>query len=168
MPKNAQSTARLHSSHTLAKFSKPGFNSTWTMNYELPDVQEDVQEESEIKLPTSIGSSKKQESFRKTSTSALLTTPKLLTVWTTTNSGKFLEMGIPDYLSCPLRNLYACQETTVRTGHATADWFQTGKGVHQGCILSLCLFNLYEEYIIRNAELGWSTSWNQDCREKYQ
>ena len=62
-------------------------------------------------------------------------------------------MGIPDHLTCLLRNLYAGQEATVRTGHRTADWFQIGKGVHQGCILSLCLFNLYAEYIMRNARL---------------
>ena len=62
-------------------------------------------------------------------------------------------MGIPDHLTCLLRNLYACQETTVRTGHGTTDWFQIGKGVCQGCILSLCLFNFYAEYIIRNAGL---------------
>ena len=63
------------------------------------------------------------------------------------------EMGIPDHLTCLLRNLYACQEATVRTGHGTTDWFQIGKGVRQGCILSLCLFNLYAEYIMRNAGL---------------
>ena len=63
------------------------------------------------------------------------------------------EMGIPDHLTCLLRNLYAAQETTVRTGHGTTDWFQIGKGVHQGCILSPCLFNLHEEYIMRNAGL---------------
>ncbi|KAB0377985.1 hypothetical protein FD755_009563 [Muntiacus reevesi] len=63
-------------------------------------------------------------------------------------------MGIPDHLTCLLRNLYAVQESTVRTGHGTTDWFQIGKGVHQGCILSPCLFNLYAEYIMRNAGLG--------------
>ena len=111
-------------------------------------------EEPEIKLPTSAGSSKKQESSRKTSISALLTTPKPLTVWITANCGKFLkEMGIPDHLSCLLRNLYAGQEAMVRTGHGTTDCFQIGKGVHQGCILSPCLFNLYAEYIMRNAGL---------------
>ena len=62
-------------------------------------------------------------------------------------------MGIPDHLTCLLRNLYAGKEVTVRTGHGTIDWFQTGKGVHQGCILSPCLFNLYAEYIMRNAGL---------------
>ena len=62
-------------------------------------------------------------------------------------------MGIPDHLTCILRNLYAGQEVTVRTGHGTTDWFQIGKGVHQGCILSPCLFNLYAEYIMKNAGL---------------
>ena len=91
-------------------------------------------EEPEIKLPTSIGSSKKQESSRKTSTSALLIMPKALTVQTTTNSGKFLEVGLPNHLTCLLRTLYAGQEATVRSGHGTTDWFQIGKGVPQGCI----------------------------------
>ena len=111
-------------------------------------------EEPEIKLPTSAGSSKKQESSRKTYTSALLTMPKPLIVWTTTKSGKFLKRwGIPDHLTCLLRNLYAGQEATVRAGHGTTDWFQIGKGVRQGCIFSPCLFNLYTEYIMRNARL---------------
>ena len=90
-------------------------------------------EESEIKLPTSAGSSKKQESSRKTSISALLTMPKPLTVWITINWKILKDMGIPDPLTCLLRNLYAGQEATVRTGHGTTDWFQIGKGVHQGC-----------------------------------
>ena len=80
--------------------------------------------------------------------------PKPLTVWITTNWKILKEMGIPDHLSCLLRNLYfkksAGQEATVRTGHGTTDWFQIGKGVHQGCILSLCLFNLYAQNIMRN------------------
>ena len=106
-----------------------------------------------IKLPTSTGSWKKQESSRKTSIYALLTMPKPLIVWITTNYGKFLEMGIPDHLTCLLRNLYAGQEATFRTGHRTADWFQIGKGVHQCCILSPCSFNLYAENIMQNAGL---------------
>ena len=89
-------------------------------------------EEPKIKLPMSAGSSKKQKSSRKTS--ALLTMPKPLTVWITINCGKFLEMGIPDHLTCLLKNLYEVQEATVRTGHKTMDWFQIGKGVRQGCI----------------------------------
>ena len=96
---------------------------------------------------------KKQESSRKTSISALLTMPKNLTVWITTNWKILQEMGIPDHLTCLLRNLYAGQEATARTGHGTTDWFQIGKGVHQGCILSPYLFNLYAEYITRNAGL---------------
>ena len=110
-------------------------------------------EEPEIKWPTSIGSSKKLESSRKTSTSALLTMPKLLTVWITTNWKILQDIGIPDHLTCLLRNLYAGQEATVRTGHGTTDWFQIGKGVRQGCILSPYLSNLYAEYIMRNAGL---------------
>ena len=110
-------------------------------------------EEPEIKLPTSAGSWKKPESSRKTSTSALLTIPKPLTVWITANWKILKEMGIPDHLTCLLRNLYADQEATVRTRHGTTDWFQIGKGVRQGCIMSLCLFNFYSEYIMRNAGL---------------
>src|SRR5574342_364675 len=110
-------------------------------------------EEPEIKLPTSAGSSKKQESSRKTSISALLTMPKPLTVDHNKLWKILKEMGIPDHLTCLLRNLYADQEARVRTGHGTTDWFQIGKGVHQGCILSPCLFNLYAEYIMRNAGL---------------
>ena len=110
-------------------------------------------EDPEIKLPISTGPQKKQENSRKTSTSAALTTLMSLTVWITTNSGKFLDMGIPDQLACLLQNLYAGQEATVRTKHGTMDWFQIGKGVCQGCILSPCLFNFYAEYTIRNAEI---------------
>ena len=78
--------------------------------------------------------------------------------------GKILkEMGIPGHLTCLLRNLYAGQETTVKTGHGTTDWFQIGTGVHQGCILSLCLFNLYAEYIMKStgpeeAQAGMKTA----------
>ena len=110
-------------------------------------------EEPEIKLPTTAGSWKKQESSRKTSISALLTMPKPLTVRITINWKILKEMGTPDHLTCLLRNLYASQEATVRTGHGTTDWFQIGKGVHQGCIFSPCLFKLYAEYIMRNAGL---------------
>ena len=102
-------------------------------------------EEAEIKLPISTGSLIKQESSRKTSTSVLLTTPLLdhNKLWKIRK-----EMGTPDHLTCLLRNLYAGQQATVRTEYGTADWFQIGKGVRQGCILSPCLFNLYAEYIM--------------------
>ena len=122
------------------------------MNFQMFKLDLEKAEEPEIKLTTSVGSSKKQESSRKTSTSALLTMPKPLTVWITTDWKILKEMGIPD-LSCLQRNLYAGQEATVRTGHGTTDWFQIGKGIRQGCILSPCLFNLYAEYIMRNAGL---------------
>ena len=102
---------------------------------------------------TSAGSSKKQESSIKISISALLTTPKPLTVWITANWKILKEIGIPDHLTCLLRNLYEGQEATVRTGHGTTDWFQIGKGVRQGCILSPCLFHFYAEYIVRNTGL---------------
>ena len=123
------------------------------MNFQMFQLVLEKKEEPEIKLPTSVGSSKKQESSRKTSISALLTMPKPLTVWIITNWKILHEVGILDHLTCLLRNQYAGSEAAVRTGHGTADWFQIGKGVHQGCILSLCLFNLYAEYIMRNTGL---------------
>ena len=112
-------------------------------------------EEPEIKLPTSTGSLKKQQSSKIISTSALLTSSKPLTVWITANWKIFQEMRIPNHLACLLRNLYAGQEATdkVRTGHETMDCFQTGKGVSQGCIWSPCLFNLCAEYIMWNVRL---------------
>ena len=121
------------------------------VKHEFPDVQARKGRGTRDQIATSIGSLKKQESSRKTS--SFLTTPKPLTVWITTNWKILQEMGIPDHLTCLLRNLYAGQEATVRTGHRTMDWFQIWKGVCQGCILSLCLFNLYAEYIMQNAGL---------------
>ena len=123
------------------------------MNFQLFKLVLEKEEEPEIKLPTSAGSKKEQDSSRKTSISALLTMPKPLTVWITINWKILKEMGIPDHLTCLLRNLYAGQEATVGTGHGTTDWFQIGKGVCQGCILSPCLFNLHAEDIMRNTGL---------------
>ena len=125
----------------------------WNGNFQMFTLYLEKAEELEIKLPTSIGSLKKQESSKKTSTSALLTMPKPLTVWITTNWKILQEMRILDQLTCLLRNLYAVQKATVRTGHGTTDWFQIRKGVRQGCILSPCLFNFYAEYIMWNARL---------------
>ena len=113
-------------------------------------------EEPAIKLPTSTGSSTKRESSRKTSISALLTMPKPLTVWITINWKILKEMAIPDHLTCLVRNLYAGQEATIRTGHGATDWFQIGKGVHQGCILSPCLFNLYAYLTYMHHEKHWT------------
>ena len=109
-------------------------------------------EEPKIKLTTFAGLLKKQDSSKKTSISALLTMPKPLTVWITINCKISKEMGITDHFTCLLRNLYVGQEATVRTGHGT-DWFQIGKRVREGCMLSPCLFNFYAEYIMRNARL---------------
>ena len=145
MPKIAQTTTQLHSFHMLvkycSKFSKPGFSNMWTVNFLMFKLVLERAEEPEIKLPTSTGSSKKQESFRKTSTFALLTMPKPLTVWITINCGKFWKRWeYQTHLTCLLRNLYAGQEATVRPVHGTTDCFQIGKGVRQGCILSPCSF----------------------------
>ena len=110
-------------------------------------------EEPEIKLPTSTGSSKKQE-FQKNIYFCFIDYAKAFD-WVDHNKlWKILkEIGIPDHLTCLLRNIYSGQEATVRTGHGTTDWFQIGKGVHQGCILPPYLFNFYAEYIMRNAGL---------------
>ena len=110
-------------------------------------------EEPEIKLPTSTGSSKKQESSRNKFISVLLTMSKPLTVDQNKLWEILKEMGIPDHLTCLLRNMYAGQEAIVRTKHGTIDWFQIGKGVCQGCILSPCYFNSYAEYIMWHARL---------------
>ena len=111
-------------------------------------------EEPEIQLPTSAGSWKKQESSRKNIYFWFIDYAKAFDCVDHNKLWKILKKtGIPDYLTCLLRNLYAGQEATVRIGRGTTDWFQIGKGVYQGCILSLCLFNLYAEYIMRNAGL---------------
>ena len=125
------------------------------MNFQVFKLVLQKAEEPDIKLPNICRIIEKAREFQKTSTFVLLTMPKPLTVWITINCGKILilQMEIPYYLTCLLRNLYAGQEATVRIGHGTTDWFQIGKGVHQGCILSPCLFNLYPEYIMRNTGL---------------
>ena len=126
------------------------------MNRELQMFKLDLEKakESEIKLPTSIGSSKKQGS-QKNIYFCFIGYAKAFDCVYHNKLWKILkEMGIPDHLTCLLINLYAGQEATVRTAHGTPDWFQIGKGVRQGCILSPCLFNLYAEYIMRNAGLN--------------
>ena len=111
------------------------------MHFQMFKLDLEMAEEPEIKMPTSLVSLEKQESSIKASTFALLTMPKHFTGWITTNWKILKEMGIPDHLTCLLRNLYEDQEATVRTGCGTTDWFQSGKGVRQGYILSPCLFN---------------------------
>ena len=123
------------------------------MNQELPDVQVGFRKGrgTRVQIANIRWLMKKAREFQKTSAS--LTTLKPLTVWIITNQGKFVEMGVPDHLTCLLRNLHMGQEATVRTGNGTTDWFQIGKGVCKGCILLPCLFNLYAEYIMWNARL---------------
>ena len=127
------------------------------VNSELPDVQAGFRKGRGIRdqIANTHWIIKKAREFQKKYIyiSTLLTMPKALTVWITTNWEILQEMGIPDHMTCILRNLYAGQEATVRTGHGTTDYFQIGKGVRQSCILSPCLFNFYAEYIMRNAGL---------------
>ena len=144
MPKNAQTTIQLHSSHMLvkwcSKFSRPGFSSMWTVNFQIFKLVLEKAEKPEIKLPTSAGSSKKARQFQKNIYFCFIDYAKAFDCVDHNKLWEILkETGIPDYLTCLLRNLYAGQEATVRTGHGTTDWFQIRKGVHQGCILSPCL-----------------------------
>ena len=124
------------------------------MNLQMFKLVLEKAEEPEIKLPTSTGSSKKAREFQKNIYFCFIDYAKAFDCVDHNKLWKILkEMGIPDHLTCLLRNLYAGQEATVKTGHGITDWFQIGKGVHQGCILSPCLFNLYVEYIMRNTGL---------------
>ena len=125
------------------------------MNRELPDSQAGFKKGKETRdqIANIHWIYKKARKFQKSIYFSLLTMPKPLTVWITTNWKILKEMGIPDHLTCLLRNLYAGQEATVRTGHGTTDWFQIRKGICHGCILSPCLFKFYAEYIMRNAGL---------------
>ena len=125
----------------------------WTENFQIYKTDLEKTEEPEIKLKTFVASSKKQENSRKKHLFLFHWLNKSLCVDHNKLWKILKEMGIPDYLTCFLRNLYAGQKATVRTGHGTTDRFQIGKGVCQGCILSPCLFNLYAEYIMRNAGL---------------
>ena len=128
------------------------------MNWEFLDVQLDLEktEEPEIKLPTSTGSSKKQEEFQKNVYFCFIDYANVFDYVDQKKVRKILkEMGIPDHLTCLMRNLYAGQEATDRTGYGTIDWFKIGKGIQQGC-MSPCLFNLHAEYTMGNATLNES------------
>ena len=129
------------------------------MNFQMFKLVLEKAEEPEIKLPTSSGSSKKQD-FQRNTYFCFIDYVKAFLCVDHSKLWKILqEMGILDHLTCLLRNLYAGQEATVRTGHGRADWFQIWKGVCQGCILSPCLFNLYAEYTMRNTGLDESQAW---------
>ena len=159
MPLNAHTTTQLHSFYMFAKwclnFSKPGFIQQY-VNHVLPDVQTGFRKGrgSRDQITNICWIIKKAREFQKNIYFCFIDYAK---VFDCVDHGKLWkirkEMGIPDHLTCLLRNLYAGQEATVRTGHGTTDWFLIGKGVRQGCILSPCLFNLYSEYIMRNTVL---------------
>ena len=147
-----------HASKVMLKISKLGFNSMWTMNFQMFKLVLEKTEEPEIKLSTSIGST---TTTNKQTNKRIPENHLLLLYWLCQSlcvgHNKLWEilqeMRIPDHLIFLLRNLYAGQEAIVRTGRGTMDCFQIGKRVHQGCILSPCLFNFYAEYIMWNARL---------------
>ena len=115
-----------HASKVMLKVFKLGFSNMWTENFQMYQLSLEKAKEPVIKLPTISGSLRKQRNSRKTSTSSSFTKDFM---WITTNCRKFLEMGMPDHITCLLRNLYAGQEVTIRTGHGTTKWFKIGKGI---------------------------------------
>ena len=144
MPKNAQTTAQLHSLHMPARYAQNASSQAstvcWTENFQMYKLDLENAEEPEITLPTFTGSKKKQENSKKNIYFCFIDYAKALNCVDHNKLWKTLkEMGTPAHLTCLLRNLYAGQEATVRTGHGTMDWFQIEKGVHQGCIMSLYL-----------------------------
>ena len=156
MPKNAQTTTQLHSSHTLVKLKILQARLQQYMNRELPDVQAGFRKGrgTRDQIANIRWIIKKEREFQKKIYFCFIDYAKTFDCVDHNKLWKILkEMGIPDHLTCLLRNLYAGQEATVRTGHVTTDGFQTGKGICQGCVLSPCLFNLYAEYIMRNSGL---------------
>ena len=147
MTKNVQTTIQLHSSHTLvkecSKFFKPGFKSTWTMNFQMFKLDLQKGRGSRDQTANIHWIIEKAKEFQKNIYFCFIDYAKDFDCVYHNKLWKILrEMGIPDHLTCLLRNLYAGQEAAGRTGHGTTDWFQIGKGVCQGCILSPCSFNL--------------------------
>ena len=142
-----------------SKFSKPGFSNTWTVllrTEQLPDVQAGFRKGrgTRDQIANICWIIEKAREFPKNIYFCFLDYAKAFDCVDHNKLWKIVkEMGIPDHLTCLLRNLYAGQEATLRTGHGTTGWFQIGKGVHQGCMFSPCLFNFYAEYIMRNARL---------------
>ena len=138
------------------------------MNFQMFKLDLEKAEEPDIKLPTSVGSQKKAREFQKSIYFCFIVYAKAFDCVDHNKLWKILkEMGTSDYLTCLLRNLYAGQVATARTRYGT-DWFQIGEGVRQGCILLSCLFNLYAEYIMRNAGLDKAQAGIKICWEKYQ
>ena len=156
MPKNAQTTAQLHSSHMLEMLKILLARLQQYVNSEITDVQAGFRKGRGIRdqISNIRYIMEKAREFQKNIYFWFIDYAKAFDCVDHNKLGKILkEMEIPDHLTCLLRNLHAGQETTVRTGHGTTDWFQIGKGIPQGCILSPCFFNLYAEYIMRNAGL---------------
>ena len=150
---NAKECSNYHTSAVFSHTGKVMLKSLQVrlqqyMNRELPDVQAGFRKGKGTRDHIANLHWIIEKRSRKISASALLTTPKPLTMWITTLWKILKEIGIPDHFTCLLRNLYAGQEATVRMRHGTTDWFQIGKGVRQGCILSPCLFNFCAEYIM--------------------
>ena len=166
VPKNVQNTTQLHSSHMLAKqcskFSKPGFNSICIMNFQMFKLDLEQAEEPEIKLPTSVEPSNKQETSRKTSTSALLTTPKPLTVWITTNCEKFWKRW-EYWTTWPA----AGEEATVKLDRNNRLVPNRERSTSRLYIVTLLIQLLCKVHHAK-CWAGWTTNWNQDCWEKYQ
>ena len=156
MPKNAQTTAQLHSSHMLAMFKILQVRLQQYMNGEVPGVQAGFRKGrgTRDQIANICSIIEKTTEFQKNIYFCFIDYAKAFACMDHNKLWKLLkEMGIPDHLTCLPKNLHAGQEATVRTGHGTTNWFQIRKGMHQGCILSPCLFNLYAEYIMRNAGL---------------
>ena len=155
---NAKQCSNYHTtaliSYTSSKFSKSYFNSTWTVNYQMFKLHLEKAEETRDQTANICWIIGKAREYKKNIYFCFIDYTKVFECVDHNKLWKILkEMGIPDHLTCLLRNMYAGQEATFRTAHGTRDWFQTGKRVHQGCILSSCLFTLYAEYIMRNARL---------------
>ena len=172
MPKNAQTTAQLYSFHTPAKkcsiISKPWFSSMLTVNFQMFKLDLEKEEEPEIKLPTSAGSWKKQESSRKTSISALLTMPKPLTVWITTNRGKFWKRW--EYQTNLSASWEICMQVKKQELEPDIEQ-QTDSKLGKEYIKAVYCHPAYltsMQSTSWESWAGWSTSWNQDCQEKYQ
>ena len=156
MLKNAQTTTQLHSSHTLVMTKILQARLQQYMNRELPDVQLGFRKGrgTRDQIANICWITEKAKEFQNIIYFCFIAYAKLFDCVDHIKLWKILkDKGIPDHLTYLLRNLFAGQDATVRTGHGTTDWFQIGKGVRQGCILSPCLFNLHAEYMMRNAGL---------------
>ena len=172
MPKNAQTTTQLHSSHaSKVMFKILQARLQQYMKRELPDVQTGFRKGrgTRDQIASLCWIIRKARVPEKNIYFCFIDYANAFDCMDQNKQWRILkEMGIPDHLTCLLRNLHADQEATVRTGHGTTDWFQIRKGVRQGCILSPCFFNLYAEYIMRDAGLEEAQAGIKECWEKYQ